>query len=101
MAKEEINVSPFQRIPGSGAVGASSDTANVTCTARDALGNVIPNAVSVPILNPLGPWADYLFPAPTGQRGALDCSSNAKVGAIGLRALGTNAISTLPVITIR
>src|SRR5438552_2048577 len=70
----------------------SVNTANVSCTARDALGNVIPNAVSVPALNPLVHWANYLFPALTGQRGTLDCSSNTKIGPIGLRALGTNAV---------
>ncbi len=79
----------------------SANSANVVCTARDSLGNVIPNAVSVPVLNPFGHWANYLFPALTGQRGTLDCSSNTKIGSIGLRALGANAISSLPVITIR
>jgi hypothetical protein len=77
------------------------NNATVTCTARDALGNVIPNAVSVPALSPSGHWANYLFPALTGQRGTLDCSSTMKIGAIGLRALGTNALSSLPVIPMR
>lgn len=76
-------------------------TATVVCTARDSLGNVIPNAVVVPALNPLGHWANYVFPALTGLRGTLDCSSNTKIGSMGLRALGTNAISSLPVIPIR
>jgi hypothetical protein len=77
-----------------------ASVANVVCTARDALGNIIPNAVTPPALNPLGHWANYLFPALTGQRGTLDCSSNTRIGAIGLRALGVNALSSLPVIPI-
>jgi hypothetical protein len=77
------------------------NSATVTCTARDSQGNVIPNAISVPVLNPLGHWAAYMFPALTGQRGTLDCSSNTKVGAIGLRALGVNALSSLPIIPVR
>jgi hypothetical protein len=76
----------------------SANPASVTCTARDSLGNTIPNAVSVPAMEPLGHWANYLIPALIGQRGTLDCMSTTKVGAIGIRALGTNAISSLPVI---
>jgi len=79
----------------------SAITANVVCNARDSQGNVIPNAVVVPALNPLGHWANYLFPALTGSRGTLDCTSNTKIGSMGLRALGANAISSLPVIPIR
>jgi hypothetical protein len=75
--------------------------ATVTCTARDSQGNVIPNAISVPGLNPMGHWAGYMFPALAGQRGTIDCSSNTKIGAIGLRALGNNALSSLPIIPIR
>ena len=79
----------------------SAITANVVCTARDSQGNVIPNAVIVPALNRMGHWANYLFPALTGLRGTLDCSSNTKIGPMGLRALGVNAISSLPVVPIR
>ena len=79
----------------------TANAANVTCTARDATGNVIPGAVSVPALSPLGHWAGYFFPALLGQRGTLDCASNSRLGAIGLRALGANGISSLPVIAIR
>ena len=78
-----------------------SNVANVSCIARDSAGNVIPGAISVPALNPFGQWADYLFPALTGLRGTFDCTSNTLVGAIGIRALGTNALSSLPVITIQ
>jgi len=74
---------------------------NVLCTARNSLGIVIPNAVVVPALNPLGHWANYLFPALFGLRGTLNCTSKTKIGAIGLRALGNDAISSLPVIPIR
>jgi hypothetical protein len=73
--------------------------ARVTCTAFDVNGNVIPNAITIPQLNPLGHWANYLFPALTGARGTLDCSSNTTVAAIGLRFIGTNAFSSLPIVT--
>jgi hypothetical protein len=79
----------------------ATTTANVECTARDPQGNVITNAVVVPALNPLGHWANYLFPALTSLRGTLDCTSNTKIGAIGIRALGGNAISSLPVIVVQ
>jgi hypothetical protein len=78
-----------------------ANSANVTCTARDGAGNSIPNALTVPALKPLGHWADYLFPALSGQRGTLDCVSTTRIGSIGLRALGANALSSLPVIPIR
>ncbi|HEY6346765.1 MAG TPA: Ig domain-containing protein [Bryobacteraceae bacterium] len=77
-----------------------ANPSNVTCVARDALGNFIPNAVSVPPLNPLGHFAGYQFPALAGLRGTLNCNSTTEVGAVALRAIGTNAISSLPVILI-
>jgi hypothetical protein len=77
----------------------SSNAANVSCTAKDSEGNVIPDAIPPLSLSPLGHWANYLFPALTGKRGTLDCSSNTQIGAIGIRALGTDALSSLPVIT--
>lgn len=80
---------------------ANLDTVNsatVTCIARDSQGNIIPNAVFVPVLNPLGHWASSAFPPLMGKRGTLDCTSNALVGAVSLRALGSNAISSLPVV---
>lgn len=73
-----------------------SKQANVTCTARDSNGNVVPNAITVAPLNPLGHFANYLFPALTGLRGYIDCTSNARIGAMGIRALGNNGISSLP-----
>jgi Putative Ig domain len=78
----------------------NSNPATVTCVVRDALGNFIPNAVSVPTLNPLGHFAGYQFPALVSLRGTLNCNSTTEVGAVALRAIGTNAISSLPVISI-
>jgi hypothetical protein len=75
-------------------------SANLSCTARNSAGNTIPNAIPAPVLDPSGDWANYLFPALTGLRGTIDCSSNTEIGAVGIRALGTNALSSLPVITI-
>jgi hypothetical protein len=76
-----------------------SSTAAVTCTARDSSGAVIPNAVTVPALSPMGHWANYLFPALTGKRGTIDCSSNTNIAAIGLRFIGGNAFSSLPIVS--
>jgi hypothetical protein len=76
----------------------SENTANIVCTALNSAGVAIPNAITVPPLTPLGHWADYLFPALTGQRGSIDCVSNTKIAALALRFIGTNAFSTLPVI---
>jgi hypothetical protein len=74
-------------------------SANVSCIARDSSGTVIPNAVPVPALSPLGHWANYLFPALTGLRGTIDCSSNTNIAATALRFIGANAFSSLPVVT--
>jgi hypothetical protein len=76
------------------------NAAAVTCTARDSNGHPVSGAVSVPALSPLGHWGNYLFPLLVGLRGTLDCTSTTTVGAIGIRAIGTNAISTLPVIPV-
>lgn len=76
------------------------NAAAVTCTARDSNGNPVAGAVTVPALNPLGHWANYLFPLLTGLRGTLDCTSTTSIGAIAIRAIGTDAISTLPVIPV-
>jgi sugar lactone lactonase YvrE len=72
--------------------------AHVTCVARDQSGAVIPNAITVPALPPLGHWADYTFPALTGKRGTLDCSADTLVSALALRIIGTSAFSSLPVL---
>jgi hypothetical protein len=79
----------------------ASNTANVTCTARDSQGNVIANAVSVPALSSNGHWAKASFDGLKGLQGTIDCSSNTKIGAIAIRALGLDTISTLPVIVLR
>jgi hypothetical protein len=76
----------------------SANSSTIACTATDSSGAVIPNAVNVPTLPPGGHWANYLFPALTGKRGTLDCSASRRVGAIGLRFLGTNAFSSLTVV---
>jgi hypothetical protein len=73
-------------------------SANIACTARDFRGNIIPNAVGVPTLGPLGHWANYLFPVLTGARGTIECTSNNLIAGIGLRFIGTNGFSSLPVV---
>ena len=75
-----------------------SAAAQIACTARNASGVLIPNAVSIPTLSPLGHFTAFDFPALAGQRGTLDCSANTLIAAIALRAMGGDAFSTLPVI---
>jgi hypothetical protein len=75
--------------------------ATVTCTARDSTGRIVPNAVVVPPIGPLGHWANVSFPLLSGTRGTLDCSSTTTVAALAVRAIGTNAVSALPVVPIR
>ncbi len=77
----------------------SAHGANLNCTARDTTGAIIPNAIAVPTLSPLGHYANYNFPALTGQRGSIICTSNTVVAAIALRFIGNGAFSSLPVIT--
>jgi hypothetical protein len=74
-----------------------ANAATVTCTATDQTGAVIPNAVMIPVLPPLGHYANYLFPALTGNRGTINCSSTTTVAAVALRFLGA-AFSSLPVL---
>ncbi len=73
-------------------------TANVVCSARDSSGTVIPNALAIPSLKPLGHHAAYLSGPLTGMRGTLECNSDTLVSAIALRLIGDEAFSTLPVI---
>ncbi len=81
------------------------NTAALTCTALNSGGATIPNPFAganpppPPQLNPLGHWANYIFPALTGLRGTITCVSNATIGATALRFIGNNAFSSLPVIT--
>jgi hypothetical protein len=74
------------------------NSSSVSCAAADQNGVPIANAVPLPNISPLGHYANYLFPALTGLRGTLSCTSNTTIGAIALRAIGNDAISTLPVI---
>ena len=74
-----------------------SASAHFACTARSDSGVLIPNAVSIPALAPLGHYTAFNFPLLTG-RGTIDCSADTLVSAIGLRAIGGDAVSTLPVI---
>lgn len=85
-------------VTGFAIANLDSTSANVICVARDPSGAVIPNAVTIPSLAPLGHWADYQFPALNGQRGTIDCVSNTRVSATALRFLGS-AFSSLPVVT--
>ncbi len=75
-----------------------SASANVTCTARDQSGQIIPNAISIPPLSPMGHYSGYDYPALSGKRGTLTCSADTLVSAIALRFIGYDAFSTLPVI---
>ena len=43
----------------------------------------------------LGHWANYLFPA----RGTIECMSANTIAGLGLRFIGTNAFSSLLVVT--
>jgi len=72
---------------------------NVTCLARDSSGNVIPSAIPSFRLNSLGHWANYLFPALAGMRGTIDCIADANIAATAFRFIGSNAFSSLPVVT--
>lgn len=76
----------------------SAHAASVTCTARDSGGNFIPNAVSVPQLNPGGHWSGYQFPALAGLRGTIDCAASTQIAMLALRFLGYSAFSSLPVV---
>jgi len=73
-------------------------TAQVSCVARDENGTLIEGGtLNIPELAPLGHWSDYLFPALMGRRGRLECRANTLVAAIAIRAIGSDAFSTLPV----
>jgi hypothetical protein len=79
---------------------SASAASTVSCTARNSQGNVIQGAIPAQSLSPLGQWSAFQFPALAGLRGTIDCISNTEIGAIGIRGLGTNAISSLPVISL-
>jgi hypothetical protein len=73
-----------------------ANAATVTCVATNQAGVVIPNAVTIPQLPPLGHFAGFQFPALYGTSGTLTCLSNTLIAALGVRSLGTT-FSTLPV----
>jgi len=75
-----------------------NNIAGVVCVARDQAGTILPGAVTVPQLNPLGHWADFNFPALAGKRGTIDCSSNTVVSAVVFRFIGNTVFSSEPVI---
>jgi hypothetical protein len=76
----------------------SANSSGISCTARDSSGNIIPNAVQVPLIAPRGHWAGYNFPALLGIRGTLDCTGTTVIGAVGLQAYAVSGeISSLPV----
>jgi hypothetical protein len=75
-----------------------SATAHIVCTARDQAGVTVPNAVSIPVLSALGHYTGFSFPALAGKRGTFDCTADTLLSALALRAIGGDAISTLPVI---
>jgi hypothetical protein len=75
----------------------TAKTATITCVARDPNGGTIPNAVTIPALNPLGHFAGFQFPALNGLRGTVECTSNTSISATALRFVG-NDLSSLPVI---
>jgi hypothetical protein len=74
------------------------DNANVTCTAYDQNGIIIPNAVQIPKLPASGHWSGYQFPQLASQRGTIDCASNSNLAVTVLRFLGFE-LSSLPVVT--
>jgi len=94
-------VIPFDTVPIAGQPSATglaianlqAAAGTVSCTAYDSTGTVIPNAISVPALSPLGHWASYQFPALAGQRGTIDCTSNTTVTATALQFLGSSLAS--------
>jgi hypothetical protein len=49
-------------------------------------------------LKALGHYTGFAFPALAGKRGTFDCTVDTLVSALALRAIGGDAISTLPVI---
>lgn len=86
-------------VTGIAIANLDTSSAYITCTARDPNGAVIPSAVPVPLLAPLGHWSSFQFPALAGQRGTIDCLSNTNISATALRFIGTSGtFSSLPVV---
>jgi hypothetical protein len=76
----------------------SINPATITCTARDQSGITIPGGVAIPTIRASGHYATAQFPSLVGLRGTLDCVSTTNVVVIGLRFIGTDTLSSLPVI---
>ncbi len=72
-----------------------SNGANIFCTAYSSSGSIIPNAIQIPQLVHLGHWAGYQFPALSGLRGTIECTSNTNLSATALRFLGSE-LSSFP-----
>jgi hypothetical protein len=87
---------PF--VTGVAIANLDATLASVTCTAYDSNGVIIPNAVLVPTLAPLGHWSAFAFPLLNGIRGTMDCTSNTNISGLALRALGSE-LTSLPVVT--
>jgi hypothetical protein len=79
---------------------ANLDTASapIVCVARDQAGIIIPNALPVPQIPGLGHWAGYSFPALSGHRGSVECTSVSDIAVTALRFIGDGAFASLPVI---
>jgi len=74
-----------------------SNSATVTCVATNQSGTVIPNALTIPTLLPLGQFSGYSFSPLYGLSGTLTCTSTTRVAAFGVRSLGST-FSLLPVV---
>jgi|GEM_PF-60987 len=71
--------------------------AQLTCVLRDSEGQLFAGwtlNLTVPVM---GHWAGYYFPPLLGMRGQIECTANTLVAAVALRAIGSDAFSTLPV----
>ena len=74
---------------------------NVTCTAKDAAGNPIANAIPARTLPARGHWADFNFPALVGKRGIIECTSPGNISGVSLRFSGAGSFFSLPVSVLR
>ena len=74
---------------------------NVTCAAKDALGDLIVNAVPALTLSARGHWADFNFPALVGKRGTIECTSPGSISGVSLRFSGAGSFFSLPVSVLR
>ena len=83
----------------------STKSATLTCSAYDSSGTLLGSNLQVAELGPSAHTATILqWTGPTvavlgTSRGLLVCNASAAVGALGLRAFGTYAITSLPIVT--